>query len=199
MAKLHYKLLILCLLIAAFAVLVAPRLRAQKPRIESKAIAQTFAETAPSQKITEILSPDGKQVLIMKEEVGKESTTETFSISDEPGGGSHKIFSKTLTEGNVISVPYNTFSPDNKYIFLKEAGASGVRYFALGTSKEGLPMEFTNFFNEKFPDYKITDVTGWGGITLIVFNVDNKDGTVGPSFWYDVASNSFIRLSDRFN
>ena len=54
-------------------------------------------------------------------------------------------------------------------------------------------------FAQKYADYKITDVTGWAAPTLLVVNTDKLDGTVGPSFWFDVASLSFTRLSTRFN
>ena len=59
-------------------------------------------------------------------------------------------------------------------------------------------IEFTKLFESEYPEYIITEVTGWGGINLIVFNTDKVEGGIGPSFWYDVASRSFIRLSNRF-
>ena len=60
-------------------------------------------------------------------------------------------------------------------------------------------IEFAELFESKYPEYKITAVTGWGGLNLIVINTDKIDGGTGPSFWFDLSGHSFIRLSNRFN
>jgi hypothetical protein len=70
-----------------------------------------------------------------------------------------------------------------------------------GVESEGSPnLEFSSLFYEKFPGYKITEATGWGGLNLIVFNtVEAESGKRGPSFWFEVPTHSFIRLSTQFN
>ncbi len=145
---------------------------------------------------TTIDSPDGKKKLTVKEEKGKETKTYTFSVLDLATGFYKDIFNKTVPTATTLSIPLNTFSPDDKYIFLKETSGDTFTYFV---PLEGQTLDILSMFAEKHPDYKITDVTGWGGMTLIVVNTDKKDGGQGPSFWFDVTSKSFIQLNNRFN
>ena len=192
--------------LVAYALVFSSSKKAQlQQQSQPQVIAQTFAEVKPSPKTTTILAPNGKMDLVVKEEKSGDSMIDTFSVSDASGGPQTQIYSETLPQGTAITIPYNTFSPDNKYIFLKRTNSSGFVYFALRT--DGKPIigseqtvDFVSLFREKYSaQYSVTDVTGWGGMTLIVLNVNKADGSLGPSFWYDVTSNSFIPLATRFN
>lgn len=211
MDKRQFKVLFLTVFIIAFA-LVAYALvfsSSKKAQLQQQSqpqvIAQTFAEVKPSPKTTTILAPDGKMDLVVKEEKSGDSMIDTFTVSDASGGPQTQIYSETLPQGTTITIPYNTFSPDNKYIFLRRTDSSGFTYFALRTDGKSVvgteqTVDFVSLFKEKYSaEYTITDVTGWGGMTLIVINVNKTDGSQGLSFWYDVASNSFIPLATRFN
>lgn len=155
------------------------------------ALSQTKPTPEP-QKEWEIESPDGTAALVVKQKKQAETTTQTYLIKDKEGKVS-QVFSKTLGNGTVLSVPFNTFSPDNKYIFLKEIALENTRFFVLPGE-----VDFSTQFEQKYPMYDIADVTGWAGVTLIIINTKEEDGTTGPSFWYDVSNGSFTRLSSRF-
>ncbi|OGY07913.1 MAG: hypothetical protein A2700_01265 [Candidatus Blackburnbacteria bacterium RIFCSPHIGHO2_01_FULL_44_64] len=147
-------------------------------------------------------SPDGKSNLTMKTEKGEAQDIYTFFIQEKDGVES-EIYKKNVPAGTAISIPFNTFSPDNKYLLLKEASSASVIYFVVSTNgkpfSEDLPVaEITTPFLLKYEKYNITDVTGWGGLNLVVINTDKKAGGTGPSFWFDVSSRSFIQLSTRF-
>jgi hypothetical protein len=155
--------------------------------------------------IVDIPSPDGKYALQMRNghETGG-TILQTFYITSLENETPIKIFSNLSPSDNLISVPYNTFSPTNKYVILKYKKSSENKYMVLRTDGKDIltdstPVEITERFNEKFPDYAITDITGWGGYTVIVVNTNTKDGKTGPSWWFDMSNLSFIRLSTRFN
>jgi hypothetical protein len=141
-------------------------------------------------------SPDGKFSLIMKQK--KESSTSLYSfwLKDETKGTQSEIFTKDETGEITLSIPENTFSPDNKYVFLKETGSGATNYLAI---KDSQVLDIVSLFLAKHQNYVITDVTGWAAPTLLVINTNKSDGSLGPSFWFDVASKSFIQLVDRFN
>lgn len=199
-------LLIGCLFLVIAGVLIAVNFYIGKKGTGSvsKTIPPIFADINPGPKISTILAPNGKMSLIVKEEKGKDGqVTETFSAQTDTKG-TVDIYSEVLATGDSISVPFNTFSPDNKYIFLKRTSATGITYFVLKTDGTDFKdnektIDFVSLFNQKYPEAKASDVTGWGGMTLIVVNVDKPDGTVEHYYWYDVSSNSFIALSSRFN
>ncbi len=147
-------------------------------------------------------SSDGKIDLEMNQT--KNAGTIRWSLTaSEANEVARNIWWQTLPQDTTMSIPFNTVSPDYKYMFLKQAGPDKTRYLVLTTSGEPMvpesqTVEFAESFESEYPDYIITEVTGWGGINLIVFNTDKTEGGIGPSFWFDVASKSFILLSNRF-
>ena len=153
----------------------------------------------------DILSPDGKATLTVKNiREASGLVSQTFYISSDADKTPIKIFEKKSNPENLVTVPDNTFSPDNKRLFLKYEEGGTTRYIVMRTDgkdiKEGSQtVEIESLFSEKHPDYVITDVTGWGSYSLIVVNTDTKDGKIGPSWWFDLSNFSFIRLSSRFN
>lgn len=192
----------LAVLLVATAVTVVV-LRSGKSQVPQPSLALAFTEATPNPSmVTTIVSPDSKATLTMREKNTNGEKELTFSVKKD--GVEKEVFSKILSAGSVVSIPYNTFSPDDKYIFLKEVVQDNATYLVFATS--GFPIaedaqyfEIVGKFAEKEPDFKITDVTGWGGSTLIIINTDKNEGGIGPSFWFDVPSQSFIRLTNRFN
>ncbi len=153
---------------------------------------------------TVVESADGNWQLKMKEEKGKETTTYTFTLVNKLDSSLQQLYSQTVPMGTLMAIPLNTFSPDDKYVFLKEMASDHNSYLVLTTSganitKDSQTEEITSLFAAKYQNYKITDVTGWGGMNLIVFNTDKIDGGQGPSFWFEVPSGAIIQLSNRFN
>jgi hypothetical protein len=148
-------------------------------------------------------SPDGKKSLTITQNKGGVSVTYVFLITDNSDGSQKEIFTKTEAVGTSLSIPSNTFSSDNKYVFLKETNGVQTSYFIIPTTPPtdslNNPIDVSSPFVAKYQNYVITDATGWGGPTLLIINTDKVGGGIGPSFWFDVASNSFIQLSTRFN
>jgi hypothetical protein len=154
--------------------------------------------------LTIVSSPDGKMNLTMKEKKNEGLVTFTFILSDEVKGVKNEIFVKIVSSGTTFSIPANTFSPDNKYVFLKEENAGQANYFVLTTSgaeivKDAQILDISSLFSAKYDNYKVTEMTGWGGMNLIVINTDKVEGGVGPSFWFEVPSKAIIQLSNRFD
>ncbi len=201
----HPKLLILFFAVSLATLGVLYLRGSQKTTTPALAVTPTFPiTTQAAPQISTVEAPDGSHILTMKEEKGKNAVTHTLSISTESDSSQKQIFSKTLEEGSALSIPANTFSPDDKYVFLKESGKNGVSYIVLASSGDPITQDnqtitFSDLFAKKLPDYKITDVTGWASPTLIVINTNKLDGTQGPSFWFEVPTQSFILLSTRFN
>jgi len=148
-------------------------------------------------------SPDGTRTLTMKKEQTSETTVHSINVSDA-GNVGQTIFNKELQDTQSLSIPYNTWSPDNKYFFLKESTPSVANYYVFSAS--GTPLsenvQYANIqdlFSQKFPDYQITDVTGWADPVLIIVNTTSNKTGQNASFWFDVTSLSFIQLGTFFN
>lgn len=157
------------------------------------------AEIPPveASQLTQVDSPDGTETLLMKTSKISGMTTYSFTI------GGKEIFADTVDPSISFSIQGNTFSPDNKYVFLKETRSTGSSYFALmvngdPSTQNDQTANITSLFAAKYTNLKIEDVTGWGGINLIVFNTLNSDGSRGPSFWFEMPDHAIIQLANRF-
>ena len=199
------KLLILFVVVVLGVIgIFAVKNRDQKPKNLPELLAAPIATPSPSSSnVTKIGSPDGQKTLEMLEKKDGAETTYTVSVSGEDGVA-NVVFSKTYDSGWSVSIPYNTFSPDNKYFFLKVNGPSTVSYIVVNStgavvSRDNQTIEIVGRFEAKETNYKITDVTGWAAPTLMVINTNKNDGGLGPSFWFDLSDTSFIPLSTRFN
>ena len=165
-----------------------------------QALAQSEKETPD----TEVTSPDGKWKAVLKEdeiESGKSYKLFIKNLEDET---QKQVFFETLPKSASLVVPPNTFSSDNKFVFLVETDGSSKTYLVLRSSGDDLlqdmkVVEVSSLFYAKYTDFVITDVTGWAGPTLLIVNTDKAEGGIGPSFWFDLSNHSFTRLTTRFN
>lgn len=205
MDKRLFKFLVLFIVVGIGVIgIIALKSRDQKPKnLPELLAAPVSSPTSSTSNVTKVGSPDGQKTLEMTEKKEGEQITYTVSVSGV-NGVSNVVFNKTYDAGWSVSIPYNTFSPDNKYLFLKVSGPSTTGYVVVNSTGSAInqsnqTVEIMSQFGAKEPNYKITDVTGWAAPTLIVINTDKSDGSIGPSFWFDLSDLSFISLSTRFN
>ena len=202
MAKHQSKIIIILSLVLSAIFVFFAFGRESQPQISSPGPLPIANAQVP--KVTSVEAPDGQFTLSMKQEKGKDTTTFTFTMTNESTGAQTEIFTDTLPTGTTLSIPQNAFSSDDKYVFLKQVSSSQTSYFVLTSSgdsisKDAQTLDFSSLFATKEPNYVITDATGWAGPTLVVINTNKVDGSLGPSFWFDVSSKVFIPLSTRFN
>jgi len=199
-------LVILGSVIFIISLLKQPETTPATPAANSNPIPAANAQTPSQQpKTVDVLSPDGKFSLTMKVKSDQNSNIYTFSVTDTSSGLSKELFTKTTTSGDVLSPPLNAFSPNDKYFFLKEVDNGVADYYVLSASgisfsNGSQTLDISSPFVVKYSaNYVITDVTGWAAPTLVVINTNKVDGSLGPSFWFDVSTKSFIPLATRFN
>ena len=148
--------------------------------------------------VSDTPSPDGKAGLNMKLE--SKDNLKTYEVTTQSGFK----FEKKLTEPDKITIPFNTWSPGNKYLFLEETLGNSKNYYVFAANGAKIRnmeyVDLTSEFGKKLSqDFELTDVTGWAGSSLLIVNTNKKDGSLGPSFWFDITNSGFIRLSQRFN
>lgn len=132
------------------------------------------------------ITPDGKRTLTMKTTNSGDLTTYSFTDGDQV------LFTKTVSKDSQMSIPYNTWSPDDKNFFVKEVNSGVINYYVVPGEDN-----VADLFRQKFPTAKLQEITGWADRALLIVNA-NLDGN-DVSFWYDLTSKGFIRLSNRFN
>ena len=170
---------------------------------------QVVQQTEPTQEITieekysEAISPDGKNKITMQTETSELGVKYSIYLANAKSEET-LVYVATVPSTDTLSLPFNAFSPENKFIFIKHTSEDSVKYLSIPITKS-FEVESSNaanvseLFSAAHPEYAITDVTGWGGISLLIVNTDKVGGGVGPSFWYEAPTGRFYKLSTRFN
>lgn len=143
-------------------------------------------------------SPEGSKTLVVEKKYTEGVLSHSAYILTKADQQKTEIFSNLKTFSN-LEIPYNAWSPDNVYFFLKDYN----NYFVFQSSGDLFSgnlkyLSFTDLFKNNFPDYEIEDVTGWGGLGLIIINAKQTTDNQKVSFWFDVPSQSFIQLGTYF-
>ncbi len=148
---------------------------------------------SPVQTIT-TQSPDGKKDLIMEKQLKGDLVNYSFSVLDKEENILTFLYSKNLAKSEAIDIPFNTWSPDNKYIFIKE---EGVYYLWLLSAETTTPIKISELFTEKYKELSLDEITGWAAPGLLIVNAKTTDG-VQSSLWFDVVNQNFIPLATTF-
>lgn len=152
---------------------------------------------------SKVHSADGTMKIVLEKKIqSKFLTNYKLTASDISGEKEVVILSTTLSENKEIQIPRNSWSPDNKYLFIKENEEGKLSFFVFRSTKELFPdgKEFIDvlpLFDNKKYELRLSDITGWDSNTLLHVFTQKLDGSKGPSFWFDVESKSFYQLGSR--
>ncbi len=168
------------------------------------------AMSAPSEVITSKvtissqISPDGTKKAIMKVTQNPDDTsTYDFAVADENSANEKPIFTRTLDLSKNMTIPFNTWSPDNKYFFIRENAGDNKSVFAFKASGIAFSdteqyFDVTDLFSQKNTGNNFEEATGWASESLIIINTTKENGTKGASYWFEVPSKAVIQLSTEF-
>lgn len=154
----------------------------------------------PIQK-SEVHSSNGTMKLIMQKQTNKDASDNySFFIADISGKNERLLFTKNLAPEGEMILPPNSFSPDNKYLYLEENGPASLGVLVFKTT--GLPfsegeqyLDMAELLTKSKTGYSISHVTGWASPILIEINTMKDFSTKGPSFWFVVDSRAFLQLA----
>ena len=148
-------------------------------------------------------SPEGSRTLTLERQESNEISSYLLSVSSKSDGQKLQLFKKDESISQNLSIPFNTWSSDNRYVFLKETTPAINNYLVFQSS--GVPfasdsafVSVQELFSKKVPNFIIEDVTGWAGPTSLIVNTRAVEGSSKVSFWFEVPSQSFIQLGTYF-
>lgn len=147
------------------------------------------------------ISPDGSMNLVMQSTRNNDGTRlYTFSTVNTSTNISQQIYVATLPSSDTMSIPFNTWSPDDKYVFFQKGGHDVLVLLASGepmTSSEQY-YNVENLFNSPNRTDKYNETTGWASPTLLIVNTVKPDNSKGSSYWFEVPSKAVIQLYSVF-
>lgn len=158
----------------------------------------------PLTKTSSQISPDGTRIIKLTATTNKDtSVTYTFITSDSTNQNQQSIYATTLPNTESISIPFNTWSPDDKYVFIEHNMTNGSE--ALVMKADGKPIaegeqyfNVTTLFTAKNTRDVYQETTGWASETLLIINTTGQDGSKSSSYWFEVPSKAIIQLSTEF-
>lgn len=163
------------------------------------------APLAPQVKEARYPSSDGKKILIVKTTKHTQDTsTFAFSVTTQTSQSGQLLFTKSVNTPTTLTVPFNAWSPDNRYFFIQEHMGTNIITHVYASSGQPfadgeLSHNVNLFFAEKEASYLLKEITGWAAPTLLLVNTKYVDSEKnGPTFWFDVTRNTVTRLSTSF-
>lgn len=149
----------------------------------------------PMPVVQNVHSPDGTMQLIEKQ-VG---ATYSFSVDTVPATVAKPLYAKTVSGKETMAIHLNSWSPDNRLVFLSDTTDATHSAFAFRATAEPFAdgvvyRDVAHEFETRNPELKVRDVTGWDAPTLLHVTTNGATGR-GPSFWYDVEGNYFLQLA----
>lgn len=146
-------------------------------------------------------SSDGlKQVIMHRKIQADNSVLYTFSTADVPSAGETVFFTRAIGGGGAMKVPLNTYSPDDKYLYLEEdeAGFTDIYVFKADGSLFNNGQQYLNvssLFAQRQTNYIFHTATGWDSYALMHILTSTDGKNPGPKFWFDLSNMSFIQLA----
>ncbi len=155
----------------------------------------------PQTSLTSVDSPDGKMIATLDETIQSSGNT-ILSVTVQDAEKSEEavtILKSAYPAGTKLVLPKNAWSPNNRYLFLKEEGGTGSSFFVFNSNGEPFSetseyIDVVSGFTSKNTGFELRDVTGWDSNTLLHIKAANKEGS-RANFWFEIPSSSVIRLS----
>ena len=182
------------LLILLIALIVLTILIIGFQKNASKSLEAPSPTSTPIVQNSEVRSLEGDNKLNMTTNINANGTVQyNFSVTDS-SGKIMQLFTKTVGKGEEMIPAHNSWSPNNKYVFIENRKGSAVDYLLFKTSGEPFVnsqsyLNVTALFNEKVKNYELKAITGWDDPVLMHVLTYN-----GPPFWFDLTTQSFIQL-----
>lgn len=147
------------------------------------------------------MSPDGTKKLTMKTTHNPDGTLAyLFTSSDQLGANEAQVYTTRLKPPQSISIPFNAWSPDNRYLFIQKENGDALVFKATG--EEIVPgqkyFDVGDLFLASSKKDIYQETTGWASPTLLIVNTTTQNNTKGSSYWFEVPSKAIIQLASEF-
>ena len=149
------------------------------------------------------ISPDGTKQLYLTSTSNPDGTKNYVLRSENSDGSNAQIVYTASESASTLSIPFNTWSPDDRYVFVNQA--DGGQIHALAMKADGKPItgnqtyyDLTQLFANQNSGFTYDQTTGWASNNLLIINTKASDGSQGTSYWFDVTTASLTPLATKF-
>jgi hypothetical protein len=205
--KLEFEVIFLIIIAVVVGIFLAVYRNNYKPqfKVTPNPVSMQVAKKVIAPKITvsSQISPDGTKKVIMRETENQDGAKNyDFSVLDIESASELPISTQVVSSGD-MRIPFNTWSPDDRYFFIDQYAGSDKSVFVYKTDgAEFAPgaifLDATDSFKKANTGNIFDEATGWASDTLIIVDTVKQDNSKGPSYWFEVPSKAIIQLSTEF-
>ncbi len=195
--------LLLCIPLGVFLLMLY-----QKPNVQQENLLNPLPQNKPFLSVTpnpiqetEVHTIDGTMKVLMEKRTTKENAQiYTFLVSDISGKNKRTLFTKTASVSSTMILSPNSWSPDGKYLFIRENNKDSFTIFVFKASGnaflEGQQyIDVVPLFTKRKTTDRVSDVTGWDAPGLLHVKTVLDSNVKGPSYWFDISSQVFLQLA----
>lgn len=196
MKKWFYVLLVLGVGMVLFG------LNKRVPEADVRVSANVDPEMNSISPLSEATNSDGSFRLEGESQRAREGRTSySFRVVEVDKKVSLPIYSTVADPGSTMSIPRNSWSPDNKQIYLMAKSPGGDDYLVFRTDGSNYGdgekyISLLEHWNKSERDENIIEVSGWAGDDLLMVYTQKRDGTTGSAYSFVTSTRRFSRVRE---
>ncbi|HSW89645.1 MAG TPA: hypothetical protein VLH19_02105 [Patescibacteria group bacterium] len=124
----------------------------------------------------------------------------TFSVTDISAKSTWTLYEATVAAGDSMAIPLNSWTPDNKVLFLEKTVGGVTDYLVFRGDAKPWPdgqqfLSVQDYWTTAGKNLTIRTATGWAGNDLLIIYTAKADGSRGPNFWFVTETHKFMQLA----
>lgn len=128
-------------------------------------------------------------------------TAYEFKIMDSQKKTELSLYQTIADKGSEMEVPFNSWSPDYKQVFVKTKSPGGENYYLFRADGEVYAdgskyIPIGDYWKEAEMKTEIKTINGWAGDDLLMVYTENDDGSGGPAYWFVTSTRKFTQVRE---
>ncbi len=167
---------------------------------ESKALA-SVKESPVLKSLIEASNSDGQLRLTGESEQKGGEVRYRFNVVDNQKNVKYLLFETTVEKDRSFTIPFNSWSSDNKHLFIETKSLEGRDYYVFNTDagefQDGLKyLDVGDYWNKSKNSDLIREVSGWAGPDQLMVYTIRPDGSDGLAYWFIVSVRKFLQVRE---
>lgn len=196
------KIIFLITFLLAIAVVILSARSTSSQKVEpNEAQAVSNPSPTPLNELVGADSGDGKFTLTeIRRKAGDGNMAYSFKVIDHDKKTELILFEQTVSIDTSMEVPFNSWSSDNKQVFIQVNRPNEKTYYVFHAdgslySNNEKYLDVIGYWKESKSLLSLREATGWAGPDLLIIYTSQEDGTSGQPFWFVTGTRKFLGLS----
>ncbi len=141
-------------------------------------------------------SDDSKELILQTKKLADNQTRYTLSTKIKDQDQKTEIIQFLLDNDTKIEIPFNAWSTDNQYFFVKQIAENNTKFLVFQAEGQKFQdqqfIDLNNAFAQRATGYELDQATGWANANLLIVTTKQTDQSAGPKYWFVAANQRFL-------